>query len=173
MRRPVLYQDALPTFAMVRARSTREHRATLLHYVGANGVEAYRQKTPKNAVKIAEILLEAGAAVDADLDYGATGRRTYPERVGSTTLGMVATSVHPAEAGVQLALMETLLDAGACVDGIPGGWNPLLAALHNGRGAAAELLARRGARMDLEGAAGAGQLDLIKRYFKKDGSLGS
>ena len=29
------------------------HRATLLHYVGANGVEAYRQKTPPNATEIA------------------------------------------------------------------------------------------------------------------------
>src|SRR5438067_1844664 len=30
---------------LVRARSTREHRATLLHYIGANAVEGYRQKT--------------------------------------------------------------------------------------------------------------------------------
>jgi ankyrin repeat protein len=139
--------------------------------VGANGVEGYRQKTPKNAVKVAEILLEAGAEVDADLDYGSTGRRRYPERVGSTTLGMVATSIHPAVAGVQTALLETLLDAGASVDGVPGAWNPLIAALHNGRGHAAEFLARRGARMDLEGAAGAGRLDLVKSFFKKDGSL--
>jgi hypothetical protein len=114
---------------LVRARSTREHQATLLHYVGANGIEGYRQKSPKNAVKVAEVLLKAGAEVDADLDYGSTGRRLYPERVGSTTLGMVATSVHPAAAGVQIALLETLVDAGASVNGVQGGWNPLLAAL--------------------------------------------
>ena len=30
--------------ASVRARSTREHHATLLHYVGANGVDGFRQK---------------------------------------------------------------------------------------------------------------------------------
>ena len=59
---------------LIRARSTREHRATLLHYVGANAVEGYRQKTPKNAVKIAEVLLKAGAEVDADLDYGPTAK---------------------------------------------------------------------------------------------------
>src|SRR5271170_7975174 len=35
---------------LIRARSTREHRAALLHYVAANGVEGYRQKTPKNVV---------------------------------------------------------------------------------------------------------------------------
>jgi len=80
------------------ARSTREHQATLLHYVGANAVEGYRQKTPKNAVKVAEVLLKAGAEVDADLDYGSM-RDVYPERAGSTTLGMVATSCHPAAGG--------------------------------------------------------------------------
>src|SRR5439155_13794899 len=32
---------------LVRMRSTREHRSTLLHYVSANGVEDFRQKTPK------------------------------------------------------------------------------------------------------------------------------
>src|SRR5438105_2501352 len=70
---------------LIRARSTREHRSTLLHYVSANGVEGYRQKTPKNAAQIAEILLEAGAEVDAEADvYGG----------GATTLGLVATSVH-------------------------------------------------------------------------------
>ena len=48
------WQDALRRDpALVRARSSRVccfdppvHRATLLHYVAANGVEAYRQKTP-------------------------------------------------------------------------------------------------------------------------------
>src|SRR3982751_797969 len=34
--------------ALVRARSTRAHRATLLHYVSANGVEDFRQKMPPN-----------------------------------------------------------------------------------------------------------------------------
>jgi ankyrin repeat protein len=155
---------------LVRARSTREHQATLLHYVGANGVEGYRQKTPKNAVQVARMLLKAGAEVDADLDYGSMGR-IYPERKGSTTLGMVATSCHPAIEGVQIALLQILLDYGASVNGIPGGWNPLIAALHNGRGDAAAFLAKRGARMDLEGAAGAGRLDVVESFFKKDGIL--
>ena len=83
--------------ALVRARSARRHHATLLHYVGANGVEGFRQKTPKNAVEVAEMLLKAGAEVDAVAEmYG-----------GSTTLGLVATSIHPWLAGVQGALMET------------------------------------------------------------------
>jgi ankyrin repeat protein len=43
--------------------------------------------------------------------------------------------------------------------------------LHNGRGKAAEFLAKRGARLDLEGAAGTGRLDVVKGFFKKDGRL--
>jgi hypothetical protein len=92
---------------LIHARSTRESKATLLHYVSANGVEGYRQKTPKNIVKIARVLLDAGAEVDAEADvYGG----------GATTLGLVATSIHPFRAGVQNPLMQILLDRGAEID---------------------------------------------------------
>jgi hypothetical protein len=77
---------------LVRARSMREHGATLLLYVGANLVEGYR------------------------------------------------------------------------------GYNPLTAALANGRPEAAEFLANRGARLNIEGAAGLGMLDLVERFFNEDGS---
>jgi ankyrin repeat protein len=43
--------------------------------------------------------------------------------------------------------------------------------LANGRPEAAEYLAKRGAPLDLEGAAGVGQLDLVKSFFNPDGSL--
>ena len=78
---------------LIRRRSTREHQATHLHYVGANGVEGYRQKTPKNIVEITKLLLAAGAQVNAESD-------AYAGR--STTLGLTATSWHPEKAGVQL-----------------------------------------------------------------------
>ena len=146
---------------LIRERSTRVHRATLLHYLGANGFEDYRQKSPKNAVEIAKILLSAGAEVDAVAD-------TYGK---GTTLGLVATSVHPRLAGVQIALLEALLEAGAAIDGVAGGWNPLIAALKNGRGEAAQFLAQRGARLGLEGAAGVGRLDLVESFFDEDGRL--
>jgi ankyrin repeat protein len=143
---------------LIRACSTREHQATLLHYVAANGVEDFRQKTPKNAVEVAEMLLRAGADVDAgNSDYGP-----------GTALGLVATSVHPWLAGVQNSLLEILLDHGASVDGLPGGWNPLIAALHNDRPEAAAFLAARGAHLDLEGAAGVGRLDVVKSFFKEE-----
>lgn len=145
---------------LIRARSTRVHRATLLHYVSANGVEDFRQRTPPNAVEVAELLLRAGAAADAPLVDGE-----------STTLGLVATSIHPAHAGVLIALLELLLEHGAAIDGIPGELNPLIAALQNGRPEAAAFLARRGARLDLEAAAGVGRLEVVMSFVNDDGSL--
>ncbi len=50
---------------LVHARSTREHEAPLIHYVAANGVEDFRQKTPENIIEITKVLLRAGAEVDA------------------------------------------------------------------------------------------------------------
>ncbi|HEX7286541.1 MAG TPA: ankyrin repeat domain-containing protein [Candidatus Angelobacter sp.] len=152
---------------LVRVRSTREHRATLLHYVSANGVEGYRQKTPKNIVQIAEVLLQAGAEVDAAADvYGG----------GATTLGLAATSCHPEAAGVQNALLQLLLDHGAAIEqpGAAGNKDTAITGcLANGRGAAAEFLASRGAQLDLEGAAGVGRLDVVKSFFNPDGTLKS
>jgi ankyrin repeat protein len=148
---------------LAKARSTREHRSTLLHYVSANGVEDFRQKTPKKIIEITKLLLKAGADVNAESDaYG--GR--------STTLGLTATSWHPENAGVQLPLMELLIDHGAIIDG-PDGGSAVNGCLHNGRGKAAEFLASRGARLDLEGAAGVGRLDVVKSFFNDDGSLKS
>ena len=141
---------------LVRARSTRRHQGTLLHYISANGVEGYRQKTPKNIVQIADLLLQSGADVNASADvYG-----------GSTTLALVATSLHPERAGVQNALMQLLLAHGAIID-LPhqpaGGIVNIC--LANGRAHAAKFLGERGAGLDLEAAAGVGRLDLVKTYF--------
>lgn len=110
-------EDALRGIpSLVRARSSRlcffdppvMHRATLLHYVAANGVEQYRQKTPPNAVQIARTLLLAGAEPDALAHmYG----------VECTTMTMLVSSDHPAKAGLQVALVELLLDFGAAIEG--------------------------------------------------------
>ena len=146
---------------LVQARSTREHGATLLHYVSANGVEGYRQKTPANIIEIADLLLKSGAKVDAEANvYGG----------GSTTLGLVATSVHPFRAGVQNPLLQLLLDYGAEIDHKTGAGNrqsSVLGALANGRPEAAAYLADHGARLSLETAAGLGRLDVVKSFFNR------
>jgi ankyrin repeat protein len=151
--------------SLIRARSTREHRATLLHYAAANGVENYRQETPHNAVAVARALLAAGAEVDSEAEmYGG----------GCTPLGLVATSIHPERAGVQNALMQILIDHGAQIDRPSAAGNNhsfVAGCLANGRGPAAEYLASHGALLDLEDAAGIGRLDLVKEYFDADGRL--
>jgi ankyrin repeat protein len=144
---------------LVRARSSRithfdppVHRATLLHYVAANGVEGHRQRTPPNAVAVARALLEAGADADALAEmYG--GRHT--------TMSMLVSSAHPARAGLQAVLVDLLVDFGASVDGAgTGAWaSPLMTALAFGYRDAADALVRRGARVDrLAAAAGLGRL---------------
>jgi hypothetical protein len=144
---------------LVRARSEREHRAALLHYVAANGVEDFRQRTPANAVAVAKALLQAGAEVDALAD-------TYGGGSAQTTLNLLVSSVHPAEAGLQSALVETLLDHGAAIEGLEDDGSPLMTALAFGYIDAAETLVRRGARVDnLPAAAALGHADLVRRLL--------
>jgi hypothetical protein len=144
---------------LIRSRSQRNHRATLLNYVGANGVEAWRQKTPLNAADVADLLLSAGAEVDAKGDmYG-----------GTSTLGLVATSAHPVKAGVQEPLMKVLMGYGAdpnnavAPDYTEG--MLILACIHNGRGEPIHYLARHGARLDLEGSCALGDLETVKQLY--------
>lgn len=147
---------------LVHARSTREHGATLLAYVSANGVEGYRQRSPKNIVDVARILLGAGAEIDATADvYGG----------GCTTLLLVATSTPPRQAGVQIPLLELLLERGADVDRPQKGSGIVRHALANGCPEAAAFLVERGAHIDLEAASALGRLDIVKTYFDSDGRL--
>jgi ankyrin repeat protein len=136
---------------LIRQRSSREHRSTLLHYVSANGIEDFRQGTPPNIVEIARLLLDAGADVNAESD-------AYAGR--SMTLDLTATSVHPEVAGVQIELMELLLARGALIELVPGA--VVRACLANGRPTAARFLALRGAYLNFENAAGVGRLDRVK-----------
>jgi ankyrin repeat protein len=104
--------------SLAQARSPRPHRATLLHYCGANGVEEDRQTPAACDPALLRLLLERGANPNATcLLYGG----------GATTLGLVLTSVHPLRAGTRVALAEALLRAGASVDGERRG-APLIAA---------------------------------------------
>jgi len=137
---------------LVLARSDRSHAATLLHYVSANGVENFRQRTPANIVAIAEHLLDAGADVRATCDvYGG----------GADTLGLVVTSAHPRAAGVQLALADLLLSRGASLRA-----GLVSDCLNNGCPEAAAhlvpLCERHGIALSPMELAGAGQMDSLR-----------
>ena len=67
--------------------------------------------------------------------------------------------------------VEALLDAGAIADGVDRDGLPMAYAMVFGFGAVAELLAERGAQLDLRFAAGLGWLELVKSWFSADGSL--
>ena len=155
--------DARPE--LIRRRSTRDHHSTLLHYVSANGVEDFRQRTPPNIVAVTALLLDRGADVNAESEaYGGH----------STTLGLASTSLHPERAGVQIALLELLLTRGANLEPRGQSGNGMIAVagcLANGQGAAARFLASRGALLDLEGAAGVNRADVVATYFDDQHAL--
>ena len=135
---------------LVHQRSTRGHRSTLMHYVAANGVEDYRQITPHNILNVARVLLDAGADVNAESEaYGG----------GSMVLALTATSAHPRRAGVQIPLIDLLLEHGAIVNASIG-----RDALANGCPEAARALVDRGASVEtVIVAAGTEKLDLVKK----------
>ena len=82
-----------------RARSAYGHRSTLLHYIGANGVESHRQVTPVNAADMARLLIRHGADRHALRTCMVNGQTAYM---------LAQTSAHPQEAGVMAALLAAL-----------------------------------------------------------------
>ncbi len=147
---------------LVRAKSAREHGATLLVYTAANGVEGYRQKTPPNIVRIAQMLLDAGADIEGTAHvYGGD----------CSTLGLAATSAHPRIAKVQIPLLELLLARGAGMDDGAGGHRHgvVFACLANGCPEAAHYLAGRGARVTLVDAAALGRMEQVREILGRGG----
>ena len=151
---------------LVRARSTRVnhfdppmHRATLLHYLAANGVEGYRQRSPRNAVEVARVLLDAGADPNA-LSWAYGGQ--------CTTMALLVSSTPPAKAGVQGPLVETLVQGGASLEPAgEGNWtSPVATALVFGFKDTADALVHLGAKVDkVAVAAGLGRLADVTRLL--------
>lgn len=88
---------------LAAGRSHFGHRATLLHYAAANGVETWRQVTPHDLADRVSLLLEAGAdlSVEAKM-YG-----------GSTFEQLLVTSAHPRAAGVVQPTLAVVTRGGA------------------------------------------------------------
>ena len=148
---------------LIRVRSASSHRSALLHYVAANGVESELQESPPNAVEVAQILLDAGAEVDATAEFYGGG----PQQ---TTMNALVTSVWPYLAGVQVDLVNVLLDAGAAIDGLVNDGSPVRGALKFGYVDAARTLERRGCRIDrLDVASGLGRVDLMESILGETG----
>lgn len=149
---------------LIQWRSDRVHRVTLLHYIAANGIENYRQRTPANVVAVALVLLQAGAKADAFAN-------TYNNQ-WSTPMDLLVSSLHPARAGLQTNLVHALLDFGAAVNGVFEDGSPLMTALYFHYPAAAEALAARGATINtLPAAAGLGREELVDQWLSDNGTL--
>jgi hypothetical protein len=152
--------------SLINARSTRVtcfdppvHGAMLLHYVASNGVEGHRQRSPKNAVDVAKMLLDAGADPDALCDL--CGSKC-------TTMALLVSSTPPAQAGVQVPVLHALIDAGASLTPTgEGNWtSPIETALVFGFRDAAQALVDRGAPLGtLAAAAGLGRIEDARRLL--------
>jgi len=77
--------------ALTKSKSNYGHQATLLHYIGSNGVEFWRQQVPLNLAEITSFLLDSGADKNA-------GMKVYGGLFN--TYDLLTTSAHPYEAGL-------------------------------------------------------------------------
>ncbi|MCE2440515.1 MAG: ankyrin repeat domain-containing protein [Candidatus Latescibacteria bacterium] len=147
--------------ALAHAHSARIHRATLLYYLAANGIEDFRQRSPANAPEIARRLLDAGAEVDALCGPGDSG---------DTPMLALVTSVHPHYRGVATELIEIFVEAGSKVDGVKNDGAPVRLALKFGYPESAAALVRLGAEVkNVAMAAGLGRLDLTTEFVEERG----
>ncbi len=86
---------------LVKMRSQFGHRATILIYLAANGVETWRQIVPENATEIMRFLIGAGANPNATIQvYGGS----------HSMLELLLSSAHPRAAGILNAMLELLND---------------------------------------------------------------
>jgi len=116
----------------------------LLWFVADNPIR--KGKLPANIVEITRLLVEA---VKREATESAQQQLDY-------ALGLVATGRIPRECGVQIEMIDLLIDEGAK----PGGG---LGALAHGNIAAAERLIERGGKLTLVAAVGLDRMDDVKR----------
>ena len=83
----------------VKQTSSFAHRATILIYMGSNGVEMWRQVVPENICEIIRMLVDLGADTNAVANvYGGQ----------FDVLALAQSSAHPTEAGIRDELLQLL-----------------------------------------------------------------
>ncbi len=130
--------------------------STLLHHVAGN---PGRNPLPGNIVKLAGLLLDSGADVNAST-LGPNG---------GTTMGLLITSKQASEANVSAPLMDLLLKHGAKLNLDKAG--VLDAPLANHAPRAAEKMIKLGAKVDLCAVAALGRMKLLEGFFDAKGNL--
>ncbi len=84
---------------LIHQSSAYGHRAALIHYVGANGVELWRQQVPANLPEMLELLLK----------HGADPRQAHNIYQGNGDVrSLIETSAHPKAAGLSEGLLQVL-----------------------------------------------------------------
>lgn len=136
-------------------KTTADNPRTLLHTLC--DYPAHRPRCRESA----EILIRSGANVNARAKFE-----------GKTDPG--ETPLHWAASSDDAEMIEVLLDSGAEID-IDGGnianGTPLWEAVIFGMQNAATKLIQRGATCNLMIAAGVGRIDLVEKFFDKEGSI--
>jgi len=83
---------------LINMRSPYGHRAGLIHYLGSNGVEIWRQVVPKNLVEVLKLMID----FNADLQMQANIYGT------NSLLALLTSSGHPWKAGVAREAISVL-----------------------------------------------------------------
>lgn len=91
--------DNQPT--VLQTKSIYGHRASLIHYIGSNGLEIWRQQVPMNLPSILRMLLNAGSHSDPK-------NKIYGN--GSHLIDLIESSDHPNKTGFTKELVDILRD---------------------------------------------------------------
>ncbi|MGB1287453.1 MAG: ankyrin repeat domain-containing protein [Aggregatilineales bacterium] len=159
---PMLQELLRANSALATVRSVKDHHATLLHYVAANGVENELQRVPRNAVEIATLLLNAGADPHALADI-------YGGGAGSTPFVGLISSSHIREAGLMKALIMCFYENGANLNGRNANGLPLATALAFRMEDAVTILQESGATLsNIILAAGCGDLARVMQMLNAE-----
>lgn len=91
-----------------RARSIRPHRCLLLHYIGVNGFEGERQRTPENAVAVIRLVAKDTLDLNASC-------YTYRGGPGETVIGLLDSSGVVESPKLKVEMLRELVAHGATI----------------------------------------------------------